>query len=128
MLALRAEGPGDPRDALRHAIGGDAGEGEPQAGLATLEHEVGAGDEGDALLLGGGEQRRRVGAGIEVEPQEVAAARDHELGLRDLLAEGLDQRVAPLGERPVDELDVLRSAPERQSSSTTDSASMLGEM
>ena len=65
----------------------------------------------------------------EVEPEEVAALGDDELGLGDLLAERLDQRVAALGERRVDELDVARRAPpDRQSSKTIDSASMFGEM
>ncbi len=38
-------------------------EGEAQAVLAALDHEVGAGDEGDALALGLGQQRRRVRPG-----------------------------------------------------------------
>ena len=81
--------------------GRDAGEGEAEAVLAALDHEVGAGDEGDALALGLGQQRRRVGALGEVEPEEVAAAGDDELGLGDLLAQRLDQRVAArLAARP----------------------------
>ena len=64
----------------------------------------------------------------EVEPEEVAAARDDELGLGDLLAQRLDQRVAALGRAPLTNSMLRSSAPERQSSSTTDSASMFGEM
>ena len=62
--------------------------------LAALDHEVGAGDEGDALALGLGQQGAGVGALGEVEPEEVAAAGDDELGLGDLLAQRLDQGVA----------------------------------
>ena len=36
---------------------------------------------------------------VEVEPEEVAALGHDELGLGDLLAQRLDQRVAALGER-----------------------------
>ena len=46
----------------------------------------------------------------QVDPEEVAAAGDDELGLGQLLAQRLDQRVAALGERRVDELDVLAQA------------------
>ena len=80
---MRSSAPGDAGDALRDPLRRHAGEGEAEAVLAALDHEVGAGDEGDALALGLGQQRRRVGALGEVEPEEVAAAGDDELGLGD---------------------------------------------
>src|SRR5215203_5147737 len=98
--------PGDAGDALSDPLRGDTGEGEAEAVAASLDHEVGAGDEGDPLALGLGQQRRGVGALLEVEPEEVAAAGDDELGLRDLLAERLDERVSALAQRGLDELDV----------------------
>src|SRR3954452_4180959 len=101
----------DPRDPLADPLGRDAGEGEPQAALASLDHEVRAGDEGDALGLCLGQQGARVGLRLEVEPEEVAAARDDELGLRELLAERLDQRVAAFAQSALDELDIAVEPP-----------------
>ena len=118
----------DPRDALRDPLRRDAREREAEAVLAALDHEVGAGDEGDVLGLRLGEQRRGVGALGEVEPEEVAAAGDDELGLRDLLAERRDERVARACSAPLTNSMLRSRPPERQSSRTIDSASMFGEM
>ncbi len=96
--------------------------------VAAIDHEVGAGDEGDALALGLGEQGAGVGALGEIEPEEVAAAGNDELGLGDLLVQGLDQRVTPPRSAPLTNSMLRSRPPERQSSSTTASASMLGEM
>ena len=112
----------------RNPLRRHAGEGEPEAVGAALDHEVGAGDEGDALALGLGQQGGGVGALGEVEPEEVAAAGDDELGLGDLLAQRLDQRVAARLQGALDELDVVVEPARAQSSSTTASASMFGEM
>ena len=100
------ERPRDPRDALADPLGRDRREGEAEAVAAAVEHEVGAGDEGDALALGLGEQAVGVGPLGEVEPEEVAAAGDDELGLGDLLAQRLDQGVAAVAQGALDELDV----------------------
>src|SRR5665811_2580670 len=98
------QGAGDAADALGNALRRNAGEGEAQAVLAALDHEVWAGDEGDALALGLGQQRLRVGALGEVEPEEVAALGDDELGLGKLLAQRLDQGVPALAQGALDEL------------------------
>ena len=100
------QGAGDASDALRNPLRRHAGEGEAEAVLAALDHEVGAGDEGDALALGLGEQRGRVGPLGEIEPEEVAALGDDELGLGDLLAQSSDQGVATVAQRALDEVDV----------------------
>ena len=52
------------------------------------------------------EQGRRVVALGKVDPEEVAAARDHEFGLGDLLAAALLLARRGGGERALDELDV----------------------
>src|SRR6188768_1383449 len=65
---------GDAGDALGNPLWRHAGEREPQAVGAAVDHEVGAGDEGDALALGLGQQGAGVSALGEVEPKEVAAA------------------------------------------------------
>ena len=62
-LAMRATPSGRP---LRR----DAGEGKAQAVPAALDHEVGAGDEGDALPLASRQQRDRVGALGEVSQRK----------------------------------------------------------
>ena len=102
---------GDTGDTLGDLLRRHRGEGEPDAVLAALQHEVGAGDEADALALCLGQQRGRVAALREVEPEEVAAAGDDELGLGDLLPQGCDERVAALAQRPLDELDVAVKRP-----------------
>src|SRR4051812_23113952 len=81
------------------------------ASRAPPEKKAGPRHERDALVLGRGQQGRRVDVVVEVEPQEVAAARDDELRLTDQVAQRLDERVAPLGQGGVDDLDVLRQRP-----------------
>src|ERR671910_8696 len=82
--------PREALDALIDLVRRNGGERETQAGSAALEHEIGAGDEGDALLLRLGEQGGRVDVIVEIEPKEVAALGHHELRLGDVLAERLD--------------------------------------
>src|SRR5260221_13551247 len=72
---------GNAGDALGDALRGDTGEGEAEAVLASLDHEVGTGDKGDALALRLGKQRRRVGSGRKGEPGGGAPAGDDEIGL-----------------------------------------------
>ena len=79
-----------------------------------------------ALRLG--EKGDAVGALGKVEPEEVAAVRDDELGLGDLVFERRDQRVAARLQLALDEVDVAVEPPVRQSSRTTASASMFGEI
>src|ERR1044071_8058770 len=98
-----------PRDAchaLGDPLGRHAGKGEAQAVGAALDHEVGAGDEGNSLALGLGRQSAGVGALLQIQPEEVATAGDDELGLGKLLAQGPDEGVAAGLKRPLDEIDV----------------------
>src|SRR5260221_11837394 len=69
---------GNAGDALGDALRGDTGEGEAEAVLASLDHEVGTGGKGDALALRPGKQSRRAGSGPKVEPEEEAPAGDTE--------------------------------------------------
>jgi len=97
---------GDSSDALGDLIRRNACEREAQARPSALEHEVRPRDERDLLLERSGEQLGCVHVLAEREPQEVAASGNDELGLRDVLSQGRDERVPALSKSPLDELDV----------------------
>ena len=81
------------------------------------------------LLQGGGEQLEGVDVVVERQPEEVTAARDDEIRLRELPAERADDGVASrAAARALTNAMFASRAPERQSSKTMDSASMFGEM
>lgn len=104
------ERPRDARYALVHQLGGNAREREAKGVGAALDQEVRARDEGDTLVLGCVQERGRVNVVFKREPEEVAALGHDEIGLGDVLAEGLHQRVAAVAERAVHELDVSLEA------------------
>src|SRR4051812_48878541 len=96
---------GEPAHALLDLVGGDRREGQPHRAAAAVEQEVGALDDGHALLHRGREQLVDVHVGGQVDPEEVAAVRLGEGRAGDVLAQRLGQHLGPLAERGADRGD-----------------------